>query len=128
MGIEYLKSPARLLNRDYVNKGDLVLFKKVLLVSVGQRGAVLPAVKVGGLKKILTLARHRRLGSSPAEQQNFFKSNFFQTSNFDSSQPCGRLTYRHPKYLFGKISTLLTNTYSIKMTRRIFNGSYALSK
>ena len=46
MGIEYLKSPARLLDRDYVNKRGLDLSKKVLWVSVGQRAADLRAVKV----------------------------------------------------------------------------------
>ena len=34
MGIEDLKSPARLLNRDQVNKGGLDLSKKVLWVTV----------------------------------------------------------------------------------------------
>ena len=53
MGIEYLKSPARLLNRDQVNKGGLDLSKEVLWVSVGQRAADLRAVKVGGWKKSL---------------------------------------------------------------------------
>ena len=53
MGIEYLKSPARLLYRDQVNKEGLDLSKKVLWVSVSQLAAKLQAVKVGGLKKIL---------------------------------------------------------------------------
>ena len=43
MGIEGLKSPARLLDRDYVNKGGLDLFKKVLWVSVGLRAAEIRA-------------------------------------------------------------------------------------
>ena len=55
MGIEDLKSPARLLNRDQVNKGGLDLSKEVLWVSVGQRAAELWAVKVGGEKKIIDL-------------------------------------------------------------------------
>ena len=38
------------------------------------------------------------------------------------------MTYRDPQYLFGKISTSLTNSSSIKKTRRIFNTSYAQSK
>ena len=46
--IKYLKSAARLLNRDYVNKGGLDLSKEILWVSVGQRLAELLAVKVGG--------------------------------------------------------------------------------
>ena len=48
MEIEYIKSAARVLNRDCVNKGGLDLSKEVLCVSVGQRASDLPAVKVGG--------------------------------------------------------------------------------
>ena len=43
-------------------------------------------------------------------------------------QPHVQLTYRNPKYLFGKISTSLTNSSSIERTKRIFNTRYALSK
>ena len=50
MEIKYLKSAARLLNRYYVNRRGLDLFKEVLWISVGQRGAELLAVKVGGKK------------------------------------------------------------------------------
>ena len=50
MGIQYLKSPARLLNIDCFNKGGLDLSEEVLWVSVGQMAAELPAIKVGGLK------------------------------------------------------------------------------
>ena len=52
MEIKYLKSAARLLNRDCVNRRDLDLSKEVLWVSVGERIAELPAVKVGVKKKI----------------------------------------------------------------------------
>ena len=48
MDIEYIKSAARLLDRDCANKRGLDLFKEVLLVSVGKRVANLRAVKVGG--------------------------------------------------------------------------------
>ena len=41
------------MNRSWVNKRGLDLSKEVLWVSVGQRAAELPAIKVGGLKKIL---------------------------------------------------------------------------
>ena len=51
MEIKYIKSATKLLGREWVNKGGLGLSKEVLWVSVGQRGAKLPAVKVGGLKK-----------------------------------------------------------------------------
>ena len=55
MGIKYIKSAARLLHKNWVNKRDLDLFKEVLWVSVGQRVAELRAVKVGGQKKILLI-------------------------------------------------------------------------
>ena len=48
MEIKYLKSPGRLLNRDWVNKEGLDLSKEVLWVFVGQRAAEIQAVKVGG--------------------------------------------------------------------------------
>ena len=50
MEIKYLKSAATLLDRDYVNRRGLDLSKEVLWVSVGQRAAELPAVKVEGKK------------------------------------------------------------------------------
>ena len=53
--MKYVKSDARLLNRNCVNKGDLDLFEEVLWVSVGQRAAELRVVKVGGQKKILLI-------------------------------------------------------------------------
>ena len=55
MEIKYIKSAARVLNRDCVNKGGLDLSKEVLWVSVGQRAADLRAVKFGGQKKILPI-------------------------------------------------------------------------
>ena len=51
MGIKYIKSAARVLNRNCVNTRGLDLSKNVLWVSVGQGAADLRAVKVGGLKK-----------------------------------------------------------------------------
>ena len=53
MEIKYIESTARLLDRDWVNKGGLDLSKEVLWVSVGQRAADLWAVKVGGQQKIV---------------------------------------------------------------------------
>ena len=53
MEIKYLKSAARLLDRDFVNRRGLDLSKAVLWVSAGQRAAELPAVKVGGQKNLL---------------------------------------------------------------------------
>ena len=49
--IKCIKSAARLLDIDCVNKRDLDLSNEVLWVSVDQRAAVLQAVKVGGKKK-----------------------------------------------------------------------------
>ena len=48
MEMKYIKSAARVLNRDCVNKGGLDLSKNVLWVSVGQGAAELQVVKVGG--------------------------------------------------------------------------------
>ena len=48
MGIEDLKSPARLLNRDQVNKRGLDLSKKVLWVRVQLRFFLKPAHQIGG--------------------------------------------------------------------------------
>ena len=55
MEMKYIRSAARVLNRDFVNKGGLDLSKNVLWVSVGQGAADLQAVKVGGRKKILPI-------------------------------------------------------------------------
>ena len=52
MEIKYIKSAARVLDRNCVNKGGLDLFKEVLWVSVGQGAADLRAVKVEGPKII----------------------------------------------------------------------------
>ena len=59
MEIKYIKSTARLLDRNWVNKGGLDLSKEVLWVSVGQRAADLRAVKVGGQQKILPIGQVR---------------------------------------------------------------------
>ena len=56
MEIKFIKSPTTLLERVYVIKGGLDLSKEVLWVFVGQRAAVLRAVKVGGEKKILPIS------------------------------------------------------------------------
>ena len=47
---KYIKSAARVLNRNCVNKGGLDLSKEVLWVSVGQRASDLQAIKAGGKK------------------------------------------------------------------------------
>ena len=51
MEIRYNKKSDRLLDRNCVKKGGLDLYKEVLWVSVDQRAAELPAIKVGGWKK-----------------------------------------------------------------------------
>ena len=56
--IKYIESAARVLDRDFVNKRGLDLSKEVLWVSVGQRAAVLCAVKIG-VKKILPISQPR---------------------------------------------------------------------
>ena len=48
MEMKYVKSAARLLDRNFVNRKGLDLTKDVLWVSVGQRAAGLQAVKVRG--------------------------------------------------------------------------------
>ena len=77
--IEYVKSAARLLDRDCVNKRGLDLSKEVLWVSVGQRVAVLQAVKVGGKKNSSDQPSAGEAGSNQGDRQYFFL-----TSNFDS--------------------------------------------
>ena len=56
MEMKYIKSAARVLNRNCVNKGGLDLSKNVLWVSVGQGAADLRAVKVGGQKENLPIS------------------------------------------------------------------------
>ena len=79
MEIKYIKSAARLLDIDSVNKRGLDLSKELLWVSVGQRAAVLRAVKVGGQKEILpiSLAQAKRVRTRAIGR-------IFFTSNFDS--------------------------------------------
>ena len=60
MEIKCIKSAARLLDIDCVNKGGLGLSKEVLWVSVNLEAAVLQAVKVGGQKKFCRSARRGR--------------------------------------------------------------------
>ena len=76
MEIKYIKSAARLLDRDWGSQGGLDLSKKVLWISVGQRGAELHAVKFGDKKEILPLGLAQ---ANWAERKNSFL-----TSNFDS--------------------------------------------
>ena len=57
MEMKCIKSVARVLNKDCVNKGGLDLSKNVLWVSVGQGVADLQAVKVECQKKFLQISR-----------------------------------------------------------------------
>ena len=93
--MKYLKSAARFSDRNYFNKIDLDLSKEVLWVSVGQREAKLPAIKVGGVKKN---SKAGEAGSNRADQQNFLL-----TSIFDNPYICCPLTYRDQKNLLRKI-------------------------
>ena len=52
-----IKSAARLLDKDCVNKRGLDLSKEVLWASVGQREAEIWAVKVGDKKRFCRLAQ-----------------------------------------------------------------------
>ena len=72
MEIKCIKSAARLLDIDCVNKGGLDLSKEVLWVSVGQRAAVLRAVKVGGQKKSAVQPSAGEAGSNRGDRQNSF--------------------------------------------------------
>ena len=72
MEIKYIKSTARVLNRNCVNKGGLDLSKEVLWVSVGQRAADLRAVKVGDQKKFCWSAHCGRSGFKPGQLAEFF--------------------------------------------------------
>ena len=72
--MKYIKSAARVLNRDCVNKGGLDLSKEVLWVSVGQRAPELQALKVGGQQKILPIgpARAKQVQTGPIGRIFFF--------------------------------------------------------
>ena len=65
MVIKYIKSAARVLDRNCVNKGGLHLSKKVLWISVDQRASDLRAVKIGGQKKFCRSARRGQSGFEP---------------------------------------------------------------
>ena len=70
--LKYIKSAARVLDRDCVNKRGLDLSKEVLWVSVGQRASDLQAVKVGGQKKLCLSAHCGRSGFEPGRSAEFF--------------------------------------------------------
>ena len=72
MEIEYLKSTARLLKRNCVNRRGLDFSEEVLWVSEGQRAAELLAVKVGGQKRILLLAQLESDLPAPGRVVDFF--------------------------------------------------------
>ena len=59
MEIKCIKSAARLLDKDCINKRGLGFSKEVLWISVGQRAAELLAVKIGGQQKILPIGQVR---------------------------------------------------------------------
>ena len=80
MEIKCVKSATRLFDRIWVNKGGLDLSKEVLWVSVGQRAAEVPAIKIGGLKKNSA----NRPRSNPLHPRRADQQNFLLTSNFDS--------------------------------------------
>ena len=74
MEIKYIKSAARVLNRNCVTKRGLDLSKNALWISVGQGAADLRSVKVGGQKKILPRSRSRtRVTRARPNGRFFFK-------------------------------------------------------
>ena len=74
MEIKYFKSATRLLYRNNVNKGDLVLW-----IPIGQREAEVQTIKFGGLKKnSAAWPDAGESGSNLADRQFFFPN-----SNFD---------------------------------------------
>ena len=96
--IKYIKSAARLLDRVWVNKGGLDLSKEVLWVFVGQRTAELPAIKVGGLKKILP--------SGPVR------------TRITRAGPFGRIFFWPPTLMAGSSTALWpTETHSTSLER-----------
>ena len=73
MGKTYIQNAASVLIRKYVNRKGLDLSKEVLWISVSQRAAKLPAVKVGGFeKKSANLPGWGVSVSNLAMWQNFF--------------------------------------------------------
>ena len=74
MEIKCIKSAARLLNINCVNKGGLDLSKEVLWVSVGQRALDLRAVKVGGQKKFCQLGRFKPALPAQGRSAEFFSN------------------------------------------------------
>ena len=74
MEIKCIKSAAKLLDIDCVNKRDLDLSKELLWVSVDPRAAVLQAVKVEGKKKFCHWAQFKP--DSPATNRvvDFFSN------------------------------------------------------
>ena len=68
MKLGHFESTTRVLKRTWINKRGLDLSKEVLWVSVGQKAAELPAIKVWSLKNIVPLspawASQGRTGSS----------------------------------------------------------------
>ena len=79
MEIKCIKSAARLLDKNCVNKGGLDLSKEVLWGSVDQRATVLRAFKVGGQKRILPISPARAI-----QVRTGAIGRIFFTSNFDS--------------------------------------------
>ena len=67
------------MNRDCANRRGLDLSKEVLWVSVTQRAAELPAVKVEGQEKILPVGRVRNRLARAGQ----IGRTFFPTSKFD---------------------------------------------
>ena len=92
MEIKYLKSAARLLNRDYVNRRGLDLSKEVLWISVFQRTVNLQVVR--SEKKILLLGRSPTKRRWPGFESCLTDRNFVallpaenHSTSFERSKP-----------------------------------------
>ena len=77
IGIKYIKSASRLLNRHYVNRRGLDLYKEVLCVSLIRSKGSRATSHQSGLKK-----RFRSLAGQPWYLRNFFHYFFFQIKFF----------------------------------------------
>ena len=115
MEIRYYQSPARLVHRNWVNKGGLDLSKKVLWVSVGQMAAELQAVKVKGHEKILPISQVRTcFARARLISRIFFKPLTLMTGISDALWP----TETHSTSL-ERSKTLLLTQFLFKSLERL---------
>ena len=78
MGIKYIESTSRFLNRDCVHNRGLDLSKELLWDSVGQWASDLRAVKFGGQKKFCQSARFEPALPAMGRSADFFFENYYK--------------------------------------------------